>query len=261
MESLVCQRNARAGICHRNSIIAVNELPGIDYLLKAARQLQIPVGCADCKSDAGYDVCVYSDDCRGVEESVRRLYELGWRDFTFLSEQQAERHYVIPRRTGFLNVMKELQLPVGREFSRWQIEEMLQFAPSPRAVICSSDGVALHFLIEAQRRGFRIPEEYAVIGFGNLSFGRECCVPTLSTVSQNYEQIGLCVAEKLISRLETGSVPAESCRIPTSVILRESTGRMPASGKECAGNFDAGSAGGDPSFECGIAPVVIRGDQ
>ena len=100
-----------------------------------------------------------------------------------------------------------------------------------------------------------------MIGFGNLSFGRECCVPTLSTVSQNYEQIGLCVAEKLISRLETGSVPAESCRIPTSVILRESTGRMPASGKECAGNFDAGSAGGDPSFECGIAPVVIRGDQ
>ena len=78
---------------------------------------------------------------------------------------------------------------------------------------------------------------------------------------ENYEQIGLCVAEKLISRLETGSVPAESCRIPTSVILRESTGRMPASGKECAGNFDAGSAGGDPSFECGIAPVVIRGDQ
>lgn len=210
----------------QDAVIAVNELPDVDCLLRGARQLGIPVGCADCKADAGYDVCVSSDDSCAVEESVRQLYELGWRRFTFLAERQVERLYVIPRREGFLRAMDRLGLPVEREFSRWAIDEMLKEAPPPRAVVCSSDGVALQFLLEAQRRGFRIPEEYAVIGFGNLNFGQEFCRPSLSTVSQNYREIGRCVTEKLIARLGSPALP-EHCVVPTRVILRESTGPAP----------------------------------
>ena len=54
-------------------------------------------------------------------------------------------------------------------------------------------------LIEAQKRGFKTPEDVAVFGFGDLEFA-ESTEPALSTVRIDGAEIGRIAAKILIDR-------------------------------------------------------------
>ena len=71
--------------------------------------------------------------------------------------------------------------------------------------------------------GFRIPEDFAVIGFGDLDFTRQTA-PGISSVSQNYSEIGARTAELLIGRIGSALPPVTEF-VATTVIERESTRR------------------------------------
>lgn len=69
----------------------------------------------------------------------------------------------------------------------------------PDCVFCSSDWQAHGVLIEAQKRGFKTPEDVAVFGFGDLEFA-DSTEPALSTVRIDGAQIGRIAAKILIDR-------------------------------------------------------------
>jgi LacI family gluconate utilization system Gnt-I transcriptional repressor len=73
--------------------------------------------------------------------------------------------------------------------------------PDIDAIFSSTDMIALGTLMEAQLRGIRIPDDLAVIGFGDFDFA--CNVtPALSTVRVDHEDIGRRTASVLINRIE-----------------------------------------------------------
>ena len=76
------------------------------------------------------------------------------------------------------------------------------------ALAFSSDVLALGAIFEAQRRGIRIPEDIALIGYGDFDFGRTSN-PTLTTIRPPRDEIGATVANHLIARLsdrQTGNI-------------------------------------------------------
>lgn len=82
----------------------------------------------------------------------------------------------------------------------------MQHAPTtgeraPDAVVCSNDTVALGVLFECQRRGIRIPDDLAVVGFGDLGFGA-WSVPSLTTIRPSGALIGQEVTRILLDRIE-----------------------------------------------------------
>jgi DNA-binding LacI/PurR family transcriptional regulator len=48
--------------------------------------------------------------------------------------------------------------------------KLLDEHPDLDAIFCSSDTLAHGVLIEAQSRGLRVPEDLAIMGFGDLNF-------------------------------------------------------------------------------------------
>jgi LacI family gluconate utilization system Gnt-I transcriptional repressor len=104
---------------------------------------------------------------------------------------------------------------------RQGLADLLQRQPAIDAIFCSSDLLALGVMIEAQNRGIRIPEQLAVVGFGDLEFSRDL-QPQLTTVRIDGTGIGQRAARFIIDRAAGIEVAERIVDIGFSIVRRES---------------------------------------
>lgn len=94
----------------------------------------------------------------------------------------------------------------------------------PDVIVCSTDMLAQGILAEAASRGIGVPQQVAVMGFGDLSTAAHVH-PSLSTVRIDGAMIGRLAAEALLQRLDGNPPFKETLRVDTgfTIIDREST--------------------------------------
>lgn len=107
---------------------------------------------------------------------------------------------------------------LGRE----ALARILDRGQLPDAIFCSSDSLAHGVMTEAQSRGMKIPDDLAVIGFGDLDFSGST-FPALSTVSIKHREIGSLAAEAILARLNNQPIPERVIDIGFEIIERGST--------------------------------------
>ncbi|MEF2072913.1 LacI family DNA-binding transcriptional regulator [Consotaella aegiceratis] len=88
-------------------------------------------------------------------------------------------------------------------------------------IFCSSDLIAHGIIIEAHARGLRVPEDVAVIGFGDLAFAPDI-VPPLTSVRIDRDLLGVKAAEALLTRIAGEELPSRSVDIGFEIITRGS---------------------------------------
>lgn len=91
------------------------------------------------------------------------------------------------------------------------------------ALIARDDTAALGAIEELVRRGYKVPEDVAVIGFDNIIEGR-CSSPPLTTVSQSFREQGAAAVRKLVSIFNNNTELHSESISTTRVIIRESCG-------------------------------------
>jgi LacI family gluconate utilization system Gnt-I transcriptional repressor len=91
----------------------------------------------------------------------------------------------------------------------------------PDLVVCSSDWSAHGALEELQRRGIRVPDDIAVVGFGDLEFAAEV-TPALTTVKIDGAVIGKQAAKFLMLRTQGKKIEHPVVDIGFSLIVRAS---------------------------------------
>jgi LacI family gluconate utilization system Gnt-I transcriptional repressor len=116
------------------------------------------------------------------------------------------------------NVGASRSLKSGRE----ALTHILAQAPKTQAVFCSSDLLALGVMTEARARGLTVPDDIAVMGFGDVPFVADM-VPALTTVRINGGQIGTLAACFLMDRAEGRTVDSRIVDMGFSIIERDST--------------------------------------
>ncbi|WP_448191004.1 LacI family DNA-binding transcriptional regulator [Azospirillum sp. sgz301742] len=104
----------------------------------------------------------------------------------------------------------------------WLIDEVLAAHPDIDGVVCSNDLLALGVLFEARRHGLRVPEDLAVIGFGDLSFAK-ASQPALTTIRPPQRAIGRLVASQVLTRLNGAPAPASHHALECELVVRDST--------------------------------------
>jgi LacI family gluconate utilization system Gnt-I transcriptional repressor len=104
---------------------------------------------------------------------------------------------------------------------RRALAELLAGTPGIDAVFCSSDLLALGVMIEAQARGVAVPQQLAVVGFGDLEFAADLH-PALSTVRIDSAAIGRHAARFIVERAEGREVAERVVDIGFSIVERES---------------------------------------
>jgi LacI family gluconate utilization system Gnt-I transcriptional repressor len=96
-----------------------------------------------------------------------------------------------------------------------------QLAPAPDLVVCSSDWLAQGLLVEAQAAGVRVPDDLAVIGFGNLALAAEMR-PTITTIDIDGARIGREAIGVLRRRAAGEQVAERHIDVGFRLIARES---------------------------------------
>jgi len=95
--------------------------------------------------------------------------------------------------------------------------------PLPDAIICANDQMAIGMVRALAARGFRIPEEVAVVGFNDI-FPASLTDPPLTTVHQPMRKIGERGCDRLIERIADPSLRPRVELLSAELALRSSCG-------------------------------------
>jgi LacI family transcriptional regulator len=110
------------------------------------------------------------------------------------------------------------------------LTELLDREPDLDAVLVSNDQMALGALRAAHRKGRRIPEDLAIVGFDNTPESSQYW-PSLTTVDLRHSEIGRTAVEQLIAmidaKLANKSEPEPvTVTLQPELIVRESSAKM-----------------------------------
>lgn len=178
------------------------------------------------------DTLVGFSHTRVGEAAAEYLLAKGHRRFAAVSANDLR---AVKRLDGFLQtlanagveepIVTKVPTPARFQLGREGIAGILDQTGGPvDAVYCSSDTLAHGVMVEAQQRNIRIPEDMAVIGFGDLDFS-EYTLPPITTIRVNGAEIGRRAAMALLTRMnadESNEVQGGVIDTGFAVIERES---------------------------------------
>jgi diguanylate cyclase (GGDEF)-like protein len=181
---------------------------------------------------------VLVDNRHGVKEMLRHLIDVhNYRKIAFVrgpkTHQEAEirynayceilAEYDMPQDPNLV-VLGELSPQAGADAVRTLLEER---NADFDAVMGANDGIALGIIREFQRRGCRIPQDFAVVGFDDINESSYITPPLTTVVQPLYEQAKTAM-KILIEMIESGGVK-DNVVLQTKLVLRESCGCYPKS--------------------------------
>lgn len=119
--------------------------------------------------------------------------------------------------------VERVEVPVQVGFGRAAMARILDTGGAPDGLLCSIDLLAQGALAEIQSRGLRVPQDIAVMGFGDLEFAADLH-PRLTSIRVDGARIGTLAAELILRRI--GGLAAkgeERIDLGFEIVEREST--------------------------------------
>jgi LacI family transcriptional regulator, gluconate utilization system Gnt-I transcriptional repressor len=138
------------------------------------------------------------------------------------------------RRAGFIAAIKSHGLdatrliaagtpPISMREGADAMGRLLTTLPDTQAVICVSDLSAFGALTECQRRGWSVPDQIWVAGFGDYEIAG-ISVPSLTTINPHPRQIGLETARVILDALDGRAASPATVQITPELLIRQSAG-------------------------------------
>jgi GntR family transcriptional regulator, arabinose operon transcriptional repressor len=180
------------------------------------------------------------DDQDGARKATDHLIRLGHRRIGFISTEP-EAATVQARLRGFRRAFDDAFLPFPAEWVLHAESGIRNLPPAVlsafldgsgeplTALLCANDTIAIRLMGLLRDLGKRVPEDIAIIGFGN-SLPPLLDALGLTTVAQPFEAVGVAAGEILLSRLHErlmGIAPSANVReieLPVELVVRESCG-------------------------------------
>lgn len=176
---------------------------------------------------------VISDNSTGVREAILHLYHAhGLKRIAMI--KGPEKHWeAATRYNAYCRTLDELGIPYDPDlvasgnFTLMSVPEALSLLLDQRqakfdALVVANDEMAFTASKLLQQRGYRIPEDIAVVGFDDCE-GAVSASPPLTTVHQPLYELGYRGMENLAALLR-GEAISQSTILPTFLVVRRSCG-------------------------------------
>lgn len=147
--------------------------------------------------------------------AARYLLGKGYRRIAFVQNSAAGDFSALERRDGYADTLRAAGLepwvfvPSADaspfEAGKQAMQALMKRNPRPDAIVFANDNLAAGGQLAALRAGLRIPEDCAVMGFGDYPFA-EMLLPSLTTIKPPAREIGEIAALRLLEIL--GVLPA-----------------------------------------------------
>ena len=156
---------------------------------------------------------VIVDDYDGAFKAVEHLIEQGCKRIAHLAGPENLR-ITNNRKNGYLDALKKHNMPVDMslvthvDFSRDRAmaatHQLLNLPDRPDAIFTISDRVAIGAILAIKEIGLRIPDDIAVVGFGNEATSA-ILDPALTTVKQHPYDMGKIAAQLFLDQVKDDS--------------------------------------------------------
>jgi signal transduction histidine kinase/DNA-binding LacI/PurR family transcriptional regulator/AraC-like DNA-binding protein len=177
---------------------------------------------------------IVTDNSGGIFEAMHHLFQHGHRNIAFIAGSQDDllgdtgerlRAYHQFREDKDLNKDPRLMAYGQHIYSGGfqAMQRILETGVEFSAVMASNDESALGAMSALKAAGLRIPNDVAVVGFDNRLEGA-VHEPGLSSIHVPLFDIGYRAAELLLQYIEGKTLPAETIKVETRLINRESCG-------------------------------------
>ena len=172
------------------------------------------------------------DHEEGIEQAILHLVALGHRRIAYISGKSDLRSSK-RRLEAFQRTMHQL-FPDAPEMifsgnfkvegGRRAASEILELESEnlPTAIVCANDLTAIGAISELEANGLNVPQDISIVGFDDIAFAA-LTKPTLTTVHLPLNELGRRAVELLINSLEDLDKQGSEIRIPTNLIIRNST--------------------------------------
>lgn len=171
----------------------------------------------------------FSHETVGVT-AARHFFRQGKRNLAFIGARLAQDRRAAARAKGFVGEAVRLGLaeppilnhpaPATAEAGAQLLGRVKAALPGVEAVACSNDLIALGVLFECQRQALAVPDQLAVIGFGDLSFS-STSNPPLTTIRPSGDLIGREVARLILACVHGQVLSAADKIVDTGHLLVE----------------------------------------
>ncbi|MGK5740340.1 LacI family DNA-binding transcriptional regulator [Micromonospora sp. URMC 103] len=209
-------------------IIAISPKPAVTNALVQVASVLACVGVGAAGDDAVPTVRV--DNRAGAALATRHLLDLG----------HATVHHVagppdwpeaVERVEGWRDtlyaagaVVPPIRPEEWSARSGYEQGQKLAADPSVTAIFCANDQIALGVLRALHEAGRRVPEDVSVVGFDGMP-DSEYFLPPLTTVRQDFAELGRRSIGMLLRKIESTGQPAEHMLLEPELVLRDSSGR------------------------------------
>ena len=142
------------------------------------------------------------------------------------------------RKRGYLEALNDHNIPVDEDLIIYlnavtyeegvkASNKLFDLNPIPDGVFASGDIIAVSAVQTAKKRGFKVPEDIAVIGFNNDPIS-QIIDPNISTITHPAEKMGKASADIILKNLKSDKKDdvKEITFLNTEVIIRESSNKL-----------------------------------
>lgn len=215
-------------------------LSGLDHSERAVRLLRasgIPVVEIMDLAVAGetpqpLDLNIGFSHSRVGEAVVEYLAACGYRHIAYAGTLTEIDPRSVRRIRGFQGALQRLGLPhhlIGRSdlpsslaVGQSLLSALLTASPDLDAVFFANDELAAGALFECMRRGIRVPEDLAIMGFSDEEIATHL-YPALTTVRIPRHEMGRLAADLLLARLNGSLGPQPPIDVGFEIVQRQTT--------------------------------------
>jgi len=172
---------------------------------------------------------------KAIQLCVEHLVKKGHRRIAFLSGPTKDSGWYMPRLRGYMAGLEAAGLPLDLKLiaeaadSRFNDEEVeplldafLSLPEPPTALIAASDMRALAVLACCRRRGLKVPDGLAIVGFDGRHEG-EVSDPPLTSVDGMFRKQGSVAVHLLLEMAGRSSFEPKDVVVQPQLIVRKST--------------------------------------
>jgi Transcriptional regulators len=203
-----------------------------DAFYQMLMELQTPVILIDSYIDDETVMSVGLEDKKGAYLATKYLVDQGHRKILFASPKIKAGGVLSQRLDGYKQALGEAGIRFERHNvyeSSMVIEETVALGrkialhPDATAVFATADSLAAGILSGLREAGKRVPEDFSVVGFDDLSIS-QLTTPRLTTIHQDVVEKGCIAAKMLINQLNATDNDNMERKVvlPVQLIERES---------------------------------------
>lgn len=176
---------------------------------------------------------VVVDDYDGAFKAVEHLIRIGKKRIAHLAGPDS---LLVSRKrlNGYLDALRQYHQPIVEELIitydltlekvKIYVKHLLELEQPPDAIFAINDPTAIEAMQLIKKKGLRIPEDIAVVGFSN-DYASQLIEPSLTTVAQPMHEIGRTAVQLLLDQLErdVADWKAITRTLKTELIIRDSS--------------------------------------